>query len=63
MLKHGTGKPFRDVFDKPEIVEMLASLIDIFSKQDNSLTTGNCVVQLTKTFVNFVLSNIFLVFR
>lgn len=50
MLKHNTGKPFRDVFDKPEIVEMLASLIDIFSKQDNSLTTGTFVVVLPKIF-------------
>lgn len=63
MLKHSTGKPFRDVFDKPEIVEMLASLIDIFSKQDNSLTTGYCAVSLFEIFVKFVLPNVLLVFR
>lgn len=40
MLKHENSKPFRDVFDKPEIIEMLASLIDIFSKTDSSLSTG-----------------------
>lgn len=40
MLKHENSKPFRDVFDKPEIIEMLANLIDIFSKTDSSLSTG-----------------------
>lgn len=41
MLKHDNSKPFRDVFDKPEIIDMLAALIDIFSKTDSTLTTGN----------------------
>ena len=40
MLKHDTGKPFRDVFDKTEVVDVLASLIDIFSKSETTLTTG-----------------------
>ncbi|XKL66766.1 hypothetical protein PGB90_010186 [Kerria lacca] len=40
MLKHENGKPFRDVFDKTEIVDMLSSLIDIFSKSDSTLNTN-----------------------
>ncbi|XP_065219244.1 transformation/transcription domain-associated protein isoform X2 [Planococcus citri] len=39
MLKHENSKPFRDVFEKPEIIDMLAALIDIFSKTDSTLTT------------------------
>ncbi len=42
MLKHENGKPFRDVFEKPEIVEILAAAIEGVPKSDAILTIGNC---------------------
>ena len=49
MLKHDTGKPFRDVFDKVEVVDVLTSLIDIFSRTETTLTTGKLKYNPHKT--------------